>query len=407
MSTSDKYVCAFRGRRDYYQVPMALAEADLLDEFITDAYYGPMLRSFAWTLPARLREKAQSRYELGLPDGDVRCLWGTTAIEHLRHGLGYPPSVTFAKLDRQFSLAAARRARSTLSHLFLYSPYAWEAFTERYHHTPRKILFQFHPHPDRERRILFEDGAKYPFVCHSLEEDTGGHVSELLKRRGRDSWRVADLIVCASSFTKQSLVEAGAEPSRCAIIPYGIDVPDESIELTVSYQFSALFVGTGTQRKGLHHLLLAWQKAILPVHSRLTLVCRLIDPAIAILAHQTRNVRLIRGLSRDQLKHLFKNSSIFVMPSLVEGFGQVYLEALAQGCPVLGTANTCLPDLCGDEKAIWLVQPGQIDQLVSVLESVSRTLPGNQKVRSHAHACAARWPWARFRDGIRSALKVV
>jgi glycosyltransferase involved in cell wall biosynthesis len=104
---------------------------------------------------------------------------------------------------------------------------------------------------------------------------------------------------------------------------------------------------------------------------------------------------------------LFKNSSILVMPSLVEGFGQVYLEALALGCPVLGTANTCLPDLCGDEKAIWLVQPGQIDQLVSVLESVSRTLPGNRKVRSRARACAARWPWARFRDGIRSALKVV
>src|SRR5437870_220784 len=32
-----KFVCAFRGRRDSYQVPLALAEGDLLDQFITDA----------------------------------------------------------------------------------------------------------------------------------------------------------------------------------------------------------------------------------------------------------------------------------------------------------------------------------------------------------------------------------
>ena len=49
------------------------------------------------------------------------------------------------------------------------------------------------------------------------------------------------------------------------------------------------------------------------------------------------------------------------MPSLVEGFGQVYLEALAQGCPVLGTANTCLPDLGGEADAIFLVTPGNVE----------------------------------------------
>ena len=32
------YVCAFRGRRDNYQVPLTLAEAGQLDRFITDAY---------------------------------------------------------------------------------------------------------------------------------------------------------------------------------------------------------------------------------------------------------------------------------------------------------------------------------------------------------------------------------
>jgi len=331
--------------------------------------------------------------------------WATTAIEQLRHQLGCRRSVTFAKLDRRFSLAAAARARVTSSHLFLYSPYAWEAFTARYQHTPKKILFQFHPHPDMERRILQEDSIKYPFVRHSFEEETGEHVNDDLKQRGRDSWMHADLVLCASSFTRRSLVEAGADASLCKVIPYGIDVTNENTDLAISDRFDALFVGAGAQRKGLHHLLLAWQKSALPANSILTLVCRAIDPEIETLAKQISNVRLIRGLDPDQLKNLFKISTILVMPSLVEGFGQVYLEALAQGCPVLGTANTGLPDLCGYGRAIWQVEPGQIDQMVSVLETVSRTLPGNPKVRGDARACAAQWPWARFRCGIRSALK--
>jgi hypothetical protein len=49
----EKFVCAFRGRRDAYQVPLALAEGDLLEAFITDAYATPLA-----TIAARLAFKA-------------------------------------------------------------------------------------------------------------------------------------------------------------------------------------------------------------------------------------------------------------------------------------------------------------------------------------------------------------
>src|SRR5262249_7784157 len=149
-------------------------------------------------------------------------------------------------------------------------PYAWEAFIAWYSHTPRKVLFQYHPHPDMERRILLEDSAKYHFFRYSFEEEAGDQVSDVLKRRNRECWRHADLILCASAFTNRSLLEAGANPSICEIVPYGIDLPDEPAEQSGSGSFQALFVGSGTQRKGLHHLLLAWQKAALHPDSRLT-----------------------------------------------------------------------------------------------------------------------------------------
>jgi glycosyltransferase involved in cell wall biosynthesis len=357
-----------------------------------------------------MREKASFRSEPGLPGDQVKCLWATTTVEHVRHRLGCVPSVTFAKLDRRFSLAAAARARKTRSNLFLYSPYAWEAFTARYKHTPRKVLFQFHPHSDLEREILLADRNKYQFIRQSFEDEAGEHLTEAMRRRNRDCWRHADLIICASSFTKQSLIKAGAQKHLCRVVPYGIDVPFNRLEdaaeredIGISNSFHALFVGAGTQRKGLHHLLLAWRRASLPIDSWMTLVCRVIDPGIETLAKTTRNVKVIRGLDRRELEKMYKTSSLFVMPSLVEGFGQVYLEALAQGCPVLGTSNTCLPDL--DQTSgpcIYRVEAGQIDQLTAALECLSRKLPGDIRIREWARSCADNFPWKRFRDGIRS-----
>ena len=227
----------------------------------------------------------------------------------------------------------------------MYSPYAWEAFNAKYRHDPRRVLFQYHPHPELESRILATDGAHHPGIGESFSGSRTVAIPEELARRERDSWRYADLILCASSFTRQSLLEAGADEARCCIVPYGIDVPEMVEAPRCLGPFECVFVGSGGQRKGLHHLVHAWTRARLPAGSRLRVVCRVIDKGIEDLVRAAPGVELIRGVSQHRLDALYAESTLFVMPSLVEGFGQVYLEALAQGCPVLGTENTCLPDL--------------------------------------------------------------
>lgn len=397
---SSKYVCAFRGRRDYYQAPLALAEAELLDSFITDVYARRTVSALSKTLPARLREKVLSRRRTGIPDQQVRCLWTSSLFERANFRFGRPESLIFARYDAEFSKAAAAHARKNRSNLFLYSPYAWEAFTAPYRHTPHKVMFQFHPHPDVESRILADDKVRFPFVRESYTEESGERLSEQLRQRNRDAWKHADLVFCASSFTRQTLLEAGATEEKCRVVPYGIEVP--KITLQAPETFKALFVGAGSQRKGLHHLLLAWQQARLPKHSRLTLVCRTMDSGIQELVSSTRNVELIRGLSQIDLIQQFRHSSVLVMPSLVEGFGQVYLEALAEGCPVLGTRNTGLPDIGGE--AVNIIEAGDIEHLVSMLESLSRELPGNRKIREAAQHSAAGFSWLRFRQNLVGVL---
>ena len=400
-----KYVCAFRGRRDSYQAPLALAEGALLDQFITDAYAMPWVRTLAKFGPPSVRAKVDFRSEPGIPIERVRCLWGTTALEHVRHRLGFAPMLTYNRLDRRFSWAAARRAAQTRSDLFLYSPYAFEAFSASYPHTPRKVLFQFHPHPAMERRLLAEDGARHPGMGESFSGTQFGQVPDELARRDREAWKHADLIFCASAFTRRSLIEAGAEERLCRVVSYGIDVPGATEGEPPADAFHAIFVGSGGQRKGLHHLLLAWQRASLPPSSRLMLVCRVIDREIERLVTATPRVEVVRGVLQSQLNALYARSSLFVMPSLVEGFGQVYLEALAQGCPVLGTENTCLPDLGGEADGVFLTTPGNIDELTGRLEQLSRILPGDSETRRAARACAGKFTWAAFREGIRRSLK--
>lgn len=403
--TLDRYVCAFRGRRDAYQAPLALAEASLLDTFITDAYAYPGMQRLAAVAPGSLRERVLFRHEPGIPNERVQCLWGTTLLEHARHRLGREATVTFAKLDANFSYAAANRARTHRSNLFLYSPYAFEAFVARYSHTPHKVLFQFHPHPEMEARILSDDQRRFPFVRESFIAESGALLNGRLRTRTNDAWRYADLILCASDFTKHSLLELGAAEKICRVLPYGVEVQSNQEASKPPEQFKVLFVGAGSQRKGLHHLLLAWRQASLPSGSYLTLVCRNIDGGIEKLAREIPNVELLRGLTGHELKRRFESSALFAMPSLVEGFGQVYLEALAAGCPVLGTPNSCLPDLGDVQDGIFTIEPGNVEELTATLEALAVTLPGNAELRQHAKECARRLPWSEFRRNLIATLR--
>lgn len=383
MTGGPRYVCAFRGRRDSYQVPLALAEAGWLDQLITDAYAGAALRALAPLAPARLRESVRSRHEPGLPARRVRSLWATTLLEHARHRLGIEPAATWAALDPRFSRAAARRAARSRSDLLLYSPYAWEAFTARYPHTPRRCLFQYHPHPDTEARLLGARARPNP--------------------RDRDPWKHADLIVCASSFTRASLLEAGAAPAKCRVVPYGVQAPAVRAEAPRE-GFHALYVGSDGYRKGLPHLLQAWGRARLPAGSTLTLVCRTLEPELAQAARASPGVETLAWASPGELGRLYSTRTLFVMPSLAEGFGQVYLEALAHGCPVLGTPHGALPDLGGEDDAIFTVPAGDAEALCARLESLAARLPAEPRLRAAARACAARFTWPAFRASLREAL---
>lgn len=384
-------------------MPLALAEANRLEQFITDAYCSAGVRAAARLLPGRIREKLARRRKDGLPDNRVRSLWGTAMAESLLIRAGRPRAATYMHYDAAFSRAAARAARSTRTNLFLYSPYAMPAFKERFEHEPRKVLFQFHPHVALESRLLADDARTWPDLAFTEElTSVNAPRSEPDYDRG---WAYADHIICASSFTKRSLVQIGAKEEAISVVPYGADpVPPPEMASGTHESFNVLFVGSGIQRKGLHHLLAAWQIASLGDKARLTIVCRVIEPSIRKMVLGTPGTELLTGVSANELAKLYSMATLFCMPSLVEGFGQVYLEALSRGLPVLGTANTCLPDLGSEADGVFCVPAGDANALGAKLQDLSRRLPGDMSLREAARKCSDRFTWSAFRSKIMGIL---
>lgn len=394
------FVTAFRGRRDGYQVPIALAEHGLLDTFLTDQFCGRLEDVAASLLPDRLAEKVRSRYDGRIPADRVERLRAVALREAVHTLRGGSADALYDRFDPAYGLATAAAARRHRSDLFLYSPYAMPALTARYAHDPRKLVLQFHPHIQLERALLLADLETAARAGQPRTQEFDSVLHPFPARVEADeSWRLADHIVCASSFTKRSLVEQGAAPDTISVIPYGVDLPPLPT-FAAPEAFRVLFVGTGLYRKGLHHLLAAWKKARLPSDARLTIVSRAMEPDLLKLLRTVDGIDHSPGVSSAELGALYASSTVFVMPSLVEGFGQVYLEALSYGLPVLGTANTCVPDLGTPEEGVLCTAPGQSDQLAAELEALARSLPADWAIRRRARSVAERFSWQAFRDGI-------
>jgi phosphatidyl-myo-inositol dimannoside synthase len=91
------------------------------------------------------------------------------------------------------------------------------------------------------------------------------------------------------------------------------------------------------------------------------------------LAEETgvqRHVHFLSGLSYVELARCYAHCEIFALPSRGEGFGLVYLEAMACGKPVIGGAHGGAPEVIDDGKTGYLVPHGDAAQLATAIETL-------------------------------------
>jgi glycosyltransferase involved in cell wall biosynthesis len=111
------------------------------------------------------------------------------------------------------------------------------------------------------------------------------------------------------------------------------------------------------------------------------------------LEEQTRelsNVQLLGWRSREQLRDQLDQSDMLVLPSLVESFGTVALEAMARGRLVLVSAHCGL--LQWPELAPCVIAQRPEESLIQAISRVAEMDPGAMaKLADQAHQAALAW----------------
>ena len=354
---------------------LALAEANLLQEVITPIAYDP--EAPAWRhlnlLPKKL--KLHIKDELGrrtwigvhgmtiqtYPWQEIVRIFLSRTRLAARLNLSYSGLVdwVYVSLDRQ----VAKNHLKGLDAIYTYEDLAATTFEVA---KQQGILCLYDlpiPFYRTTYSIMRQEAESFPELAPAIES-----LREPIWKIDRKEREVqlADCIFVASSFTKKSLLDIGVESEKVSVIPYGAPVEYFQPQPKPDEGFRALFVGRVSPRKGVHYLLQAWQK--LRLHdAELMLVGTNLFPK-GWLEQYKDICRHVPSTPHFLLNQYYSSASVFVFPSLVEGFALVLLEAMSCGIPVITTPNTAGPDILADGVEGFIIPIRDVEALKEKLE---------------------------------------
>jgi glycosyltransferase involved in cell wall biosynthesis len=163
-----------------------------------------------------------------------------------------------------------------------------------------------------------------------------------------------------------------------------------------------LFVGTINQRKGVKYLLEAL-RLVRHQGVELTICGRVVDD-LSLFKPFASQVHIRPSVTFAELVEAYQQADLFVFPSVVEGFGQVLLEALACGLPILSTTHTAAPDLIEEGIQGFVVEPRRPDLLAQRIEWALQHPTQLAEMRVAARERAQQLTCARFRAGVVAAV---
>lgn len=115
-----------------------------------------------------------------------------------------------------------------------------------------------------------------------------------------------------------------------------------------------------------------------------------------LLASVPASLVTLHGRVDDaSLQKLYAQADVFVLPSYWEGYGIVFLEAMARGLPVVSTTAGAIPEVVCDKQTGLLVAPGDVQALAAALRQLLKDADLRQSLGQAAYAAAmqhADWP---------------
>jgi glycosyltransferase involved in cell wall biosynthesis len=216
----------------------------------------------------------------------------------------------------------------------------------------------------------------------------------------------ADHVIAVSEATRQDLIELyQTPPEKISVLYHGVTPdfkpvtkPDRLSAVRQKYNLGQqpfiLSVGTIQPRKNYQRLIQAFAT---------------LDPALSLVivggkgwhyadvfAEVTRQgleerVHFLGFAADADLPALYSAASLFVYPSLYEGFGLPVLEAMACGTPVVASNQSALPEVVGE--AGLLVDPGSVEAIAAAMTHVLTDTTLSRRLAQAGQARAACFSW--------------
>ena len=220
-------------------------------------------------------------------------------------------------------------------------------------------------------------------IAHGVE------VWHPLPKTQRIALHQVDLILAVSDYTKNQLIKHNALPAeKIRIFPNTLDphwndtTPLTKLESIPPVILSVSRMNKEDRYKGIDNVIRSLPKVVEeagPVQYRVVGqgddVPRL--RALAAGLGVARYVNFLGGVTDAELRDQYRQCSLFIMPSKKEGFGIVFLEAMAYGKPVVGGAHGGTPSVVKDGETGLLVDNSDVE---SIAQSITRLL-GDEELR--------------------------
>jgi glycosyltransferase involved in cell wall biosynthesis len=222
----------------------------------------------------------------------------------------------------------------------------------------------------------------------------------------RTIYENAALNFVRSSNVRRSMVEDYKCPAEKVVLVYAgsnASVGPVKKENADYAQPHILFVGLDWKRKGGPDLVKAFEivRGRCP-NALLTIVGA--KPDI-----QIPNCDVVGPLRTEELDRYYQKASVFCLPTLLEPFGIVFVEAMTAHLPIVATRVGAIPDFVENGKNGWLLEPGDVrgiaDALTKLLQNPSMAREFGERSYEIAQK---RYSWdavgKRFRENIQRVL---
>jgi glycosyltransferase involved in cell wall biosynthesis len=224
--------------------------------------------------------------------------------------------------------------------------------------------------------------AHVPYVVSSRHNDDRFRLRLPVRLLHRWLWRQTDAGIAISEAIRQfSITVEGAAPDRIHTIHYGLDPasiqapPDtrDHLRAALDLPADAPLIGSVCrliEQKGLIYSLQGFAQIAGQFPTAHYVIAG--DGSLRAeleAAAQTLNLAdRVHFLGwRSDPYAIFAALDLLLAPSLWEGFGLVFLEAMALGVPILSTRVSAIPEVVIDGETGWLVPPRDPDAIAAAL----------------------------------------